>query len=72
METQEIYLRLSQIVGRKAGKRTKAIAGILPISASTWWAGVKAGKFPPAVKLGNRVSVWRQSDVIALVERGAK
>jgi predicted DNA-binding transcriptional regulator AlpA len=68
MSAGQEYLRLAQIVGRKAGPRTVAVVGLLPISASTWWAGVRAGKFPAPVKLGPRISVWRRGEIEALLE----
>jgi prophage regulatory protein len=43
--------------------------GPLPISKSTWWSGVKAGRFPRPVKLGPRVTAWKVSDIRALFER---
>ncbi|MER9523745.1 AlpA family phage regulatory protein [Mesorhizobium sp. LNJC394B00] len=44
--------------------------GPIPVSRSTWWAGVRAGKFPPSMKLGPRTTVWRVEDIRALVEGG--
>jgi prophage regulatory protein len=55
------YVRLSDIL---------APAGPLPISKSTWWAGVKAGRYPAAVKLGPRITAWRVEDILALMENG--
>ena len=37
------------------------------ISRSGWWKGVKDGKFPPGIKLSPRVTVWRASDIDALI-----
>jgi prophage regulatory protein len=45
--------------------------GPLPISKSTWWAGVKTGRFPKPVKLGPRITAWRVEDIALLIERGA-
>lgn len=42
---------------------------IIPVSKSTWWAGIKTGKFPKPVKLTERTSAWRRSDIDQLVER---
>jgi predicted DNA-binding transcriptional regulator AlpA len=56
------YVRLSDIL---------APAGPLPISKSTWWAGVKVGRYPAAVKLGPRITAWRVEDIRALMDRGA-
>jgi prophage regulatory protein len=58
-------LRLKDIVGdHKAG-----IVGIIPISRSSWWAGVAAGRFPKPIKLGPRTTCWREDEVMALVRR---
>ena len=61
------YLRLSQIIGRP--KANPPIPGIIPVSASTWWAGVKSGKFPTPVKLSANVTAWKISDIRALMDR---
>jgi prophage regulatory protein len=37
--------------------------GPIPVSKSTWWAGVKSGRFPQPVKLGERITVWRVEDI---------
>ena len=53
--------------------RLKAIlapAGPIPVSKSTWWAGVKDGRFPQPMKLGKRVTVWRVEDILELIENG--
>jgi len=52
------YLRLHQIVGPN---------GILPISKSSWHAGVRAKRFPASVKLGPRTTAWRAADIHELV-----
>jgi prophage regulatory protein len=44
--------------------------GPIPVSRSTWWAGVKAGRFPRPVKLGPRITAWRVDDIHALAEAG--
>jgi len=46
------------------------IPGILPISKSAWWAGIKAGVYPEPVKLGPRTRAWRESVIMQLVENG--
>jgi predicted DNA-binding transcriptional regulator AlpA len=59
----EGFLRLSQIVGNKT------TPAIIPISKSSWWIGVKKGKFPKPVKLGKRTTVWKISDIKSLIEK---
>ena len=45
--------------------------GPIPVGKTTWWAGVKSGRFPQPVKLGQRITVWRVEDIRKLFERGA-
>ena len=61
------YLRLPQIIGN--AKAEPPIPAVIPVGKSTWWQGVKDGRFPKPVKLGPRTTAWRVEDVIALVER---
>jgi prophage regulatory protein len=42
---------------------------LLSISASTYWRWIKAGLFPPGVKLGPNSTFWRVGDVRAWMER---
>lgn len=56
------FLRLNQIVGNKT------TPAIIPVSRSSWWAGVREGRFPKPVKLGRRTTAWRVSDIRALIE----
>ena len=44
--------------------------GPIPVGKSTWWAGVKDGRFPKPVKLGARLTVWRVEDIRALIANG--
>lgn len=59
------FLRISQIVGDK--EANPPIPPIIPISKSSWWAGVSAGRFPKPVKISERVTVWRVDDIKALI-----
>jgi prophage regulatory protein len=47
--------------------RLPTILAHFPISKSSWWSGVKAGRFPKPVKLGPRISAWRVEDIKALI-----
>lgn len=51
--------------------RLPAILRVFPIGRSSWWAGVAAGIYPPAVKLGPRTTAWRVEDIRELLERAA-
>ena len=56
------YVRLAGILAPR---------GPVPVSKSTWWAGVKTGRYPPPVKLGPRITAWRVSEIRALLRNGA-
>lgn len=58
------FLRLSQIIGSPKAD----IPALIPVSKSSWWKGVKEGRFPPSVKLGPRTTVWRAADIYKLIE----
>lgn len=54
------YLRLPQVLA------------LIPVSKSTWWAGVRSGRYPqPTRALGERVTAWRAEDIRALIEAAA-
>lgn len=36
---------------------------IIPVSKSTWFRGIAAGKYPKPVKIGTRASAWRVEDI---------
>jgi len=50
--------------------RLAQILAVLPISKSSWWAGVSEGRFPQPLKLGPRTTVWRVEDIKALIQNG--
>lgn len=47
--------------------RLPVILAILGIGRTSWWCGIRDGRFPKAVKLGPRTSVWRVEDIRALI-----
>lgn len=49
--------------------RLATILKIIPVGKTTWWAGVKSGRFPQPVKLGVRVTAWRVEDIHLLIEQ---
>lgn len=56
----EGFVRIKQII---------APNGPIPVSKSTWWAGVKSGRFPKPVRIfGPRITVWNVKEIRALIE----
>ena len=65
------YLRLRQIIGNPRAE--PPIPAVIPVSKSTWWAGVKTGRYPKPVRtLGQRITAWRVEDIRALTAEAAK
>ena len=62
------FLRLRQIIGDPHA--IPPIPAIIPVSKSTWWAGVRSGRYPQSVKtLGERITVWHVEDILKLLEQ---
>lgn len=57
------FVRLSAIL---------APNGPIPVSKSTWWAGIKDGRFPKPVKFGPRITAWRVEDIRTLIKTGGQ
>ena len=57
------FLRIWQIIGNK---KTNTPA-LIPISRTTFLNGVKSGKYPKSVKLGERTTAWKVEDIKLLI-----
>jgi predicted DNA-binding transcriptional regulator AlpA len=55
LSTEYGFLRLNQILK------------LIPIGKTTWWNGVKSGRFPKPVKLGARITAWKVEDIKSLI-----
>jgi prophage regulatory protein len=49
--------------------RLPQVLAVIPVSKSSWWAGVKTGRYPKPVKLGPSTTAWKVSDIRALIEQ---
>ncbi len=60
----EGFLRLRQILG------SKERPGLLPISRSAWFDGVRKGRYPrPHYLFGSRVALYKVTDIRELFDR---
>ncbi len=48
--------------------RLSSVLRVFPVSKSTWWAGVKEGKFPKPIKLTKRTTAWKAQDIRELIQ----
>ena len=51
--------------------RLPEILKLFPVSRSTWWEGVRTGRYPASVSLAPRCTAWRAADIHALLQRVA-
>ncbi|MFA7059200.1 MAG: AlpA family phage regulatory protein [Pedobacter sp.] len=63
------FVRLPNIIGD--AKADPPIPPIIPVSKSTWWAGVKSGRYPQCVKLGPRITAWRVESIRELIRESS-
>jgi len=48
--------------------RLAEVLTYIPVAKSTWWAGVKSGRYPaPVHHLGPRITAWKLSSILSLV-----
>jgi prophage regulatory protein len=59
------FLRIWHIVGNKKNNTP----ALIPVSRTTFLNGVKSGKYPKPVKLGQRTTAWRVEDIRKLIEK---
>lgn len=60
---QSGLVRLSTIIGNKA----KGIPPLYPISRAAWYRGVREGRYPAPVRIGERAVAWRAEDINRLI-----
>lgn len=48
--------------------RLPQVLSYIPVGKSSWWAGIKEGRYPKGVKLGPRTTAWRCEDIAALLD----
>lgn len=60
------FIRINQILGNP--KAQPPLPAIIPVSKSTFWQGIKEGRYPQPVKLGKRCTAWRVEDIRRYIE----
>jgi predicted DNA-binding transcriptional regulator AlpA len=61
------FLKIHQIIGNP--KAVPPVPALIPIGRTSFLNGVKSGKYPKPVKLGERSVAWRVDDVRAMIEK---
>ena len=60
------WLRERQILGDPDSD--PPTPAIVPVSRSTWWRGIRDGRFPRPTKIGPNSTAWRAEEIRRLVE----
>lgn len=48
--------------------RLPQVLEIIPVSRSTWYRGMKEGRYPQPIKLSTRAVGWKESDILSNLE----
>lgn len=64
-DLQTRNLSLEDIIGN----RDKGIPAIIPVGKSTWYAGVKSGRYPKSFEVSEGRVAWRGSDIYTLLQK---
>jgi prophage regulatory protein len=48
--------------------RLPQVLSIIPVCKSSWWDGVRKGRYPKPVKLSPRCTGWRVEDIRELIK----
>ena len=49
--------------------RLEQVLHVIPVGRSTWYAGIKSGRFPKPCMLGPRTSAWRVEAIRDLIDQ---
>lgn len=61
-------MKMLELLPETGFLRLSSVLKVFPVSKSTWWAGVKAGRFPKPIKLTKRTTAWKAQDIRELIE----
>ena len=48
--------------------RLPQVLSVIPLGKTSWWEGVRSGRFPKPVKLSARCTAWRAEDIRELIK----
>ena len=51
--------------------RLPQLLAIYPVSKTTLYLRIKEGRFPPPLKLSERVSVWKVEEILSIIDKTA-
>lgn len=51
--------------------RLPEVLKLIPVSKSTWWAGVRSGRYPQSFKLGERITAWKAEEIKEFIQNAS-
>jgi predicted DNA-binding transcriptional regulator AlpA len=57
------FISIRQILGHPKSETP----ALIPVSRTTWWRGVKNGRYPQGIKISERRIAWRAEDIQNLI-----
>jgi len=57
------YVRIRQIIG----DRKRGILPLIPVCRSSWYQGIREGRYPKGVLLGPRTRAWSAESIRTLI-----
>lgn len=61
--------QLSQAIPEAGFLRLPQVLQFVPVCKSTWWAGVRSGRYPQSIKLSPGTTAWRVEDIRELLNK---
>lgn len=49
--------------------RIRQVLALIPVSRSSWWEGVRTGRYPKSVKIGPRTTCWKVETIRELIAK---
>ncbi len=62
---EDELIKLEDVIGSKK----KDIRGMIPMSRSAWFDGVRKGRLPKPIHLSARKTMYFRSDIVMLLEK---
>ncbi len=58
-----------EVVSLMGFYRLHQVLAILPMSKSSWYAGIQSGIFPSGINIGNRITFWLKTEILLLQQK---
>lgn len=58
---------MTHLASNDALLRIADVLKIIPVSKTEWYRGIKRGIYPPPIKVGKKLALWRASSIQQLI-----